>query len=83
MLSKQNIGVIQFEYGDLWATSGSTLFACIQFLNSFKYEVFLLGKNGLLEFNYDTYGDYFRYSNFVAIAQNKMVTYRDLIKGVA
>ena len=83
LLSKQNRGVIQFEYGDLWATSGSTLFACIQFLNSFKYEVFLLGKNGLLEFNYDTYGDYFRYSNFVAIAQNKMVTYRDLIKGVA
>ena len=83
MLSKQNIGVIQFEYSDLWATSGSTLFACIQFLNSFKYEVFLLGKNGLLGFNYDTYGDYFRYSNFVAISQDKMDKYQHLIQGLA
>jgi len=83
LLTKQKIGVIQFEYGDYWAMSGNTLLACLRFLNSLEYKVFLLGEDGLLEFNYDLYGDYFRYTNFVAIAQNKMDKYKQLIKGVA
>ncbi|MBO1059657.1 MAG: FkbM family methyltransferase [Aphanizomenon flos-aquae CP01] len=83
VLSQQKVGIIQFEYGEYWARSGSTLLSCFEFLNSFQYEIFLLGKNGLLKFNYELYGEYFRYSNFVAIAQNQMDTYRELIKGVA
>jgi len=83
ILSQQKVGIIQFEYGEYWASSGSTLLSCFEFLNSFQYEVFLLGKNGLLKFNYELYGEYFRYSNFVAIAQNKMDTYKEFIKGVA
>ncbi|MFM6618373.1 MAG: FkbM family methyltransferase, partial [Dolichospermum sp.] len=80
---QKKVGIIQFEYGEYWTSSGSTLSSCLELLNSFQYEVFLLSKNGLLKFNYEVYGEYFRYSNFVAIAQNKMDTYRELIKGVA
>jgi hypothetical protein len=82
-LSNQKVGIIQFEYGGLWANSGNTLYACVEFLESFEYQVFLLGKEGLLKFDYDTYGEYFRYSNFIAFSPKKMDKYRNLIKGIA
>ena len=83
MLEQQKIGIIQFEYGEFWSSSGSTLSACFQLLSSCQHEMFLLGKNSLLEFNYEIYGEYFRYGNFVAISKNKIDKYRYLIKGAA
>lgn len=67
-LSEKNVGVIQFEYNKPWANSSSTLISAIEYLNNHGYEVYLLKKNGLYDFRYEIYGEYFRYSNFVAIA---------------
>ena len=67
-LREKAIGVIQFEYNAPWVFSSSTLAHAINFLQGYGYRVYLLKQDGLHEFNYDLYGEYFRYSNFVAIA---------------
>lgn len=72
LLSKQSIGVIQFEYIGAWAESSSTLIAALNLLKSYDYQVFLLKSSGLYEFDYDLYQEYFAYSNFVAVSPNKI-----------
>lgn len=62
------VGVIQFEYNAPWSNSSSTLVNAIEYLRGHGYIVYLLKQNGLYTFNYDLYGEYYRYSNFVAIA---------------
>ncbi len=67
-LTENRIGVIQFEYNAPWAHAGSTLFDAISFLENFGYQIFLLRRDGLKKFDYLKYGEYFGYSNFVAIS---------------
>jgi FkbM family methyltransferase len=68
LIQNHKIGIIQFEYNAPWAFANSTLIAAIDFLNSCKYEVFLLKSSGLYNFNYDNYGEFMEYSNFVAVS---------------
>lgn len=68
LLSNHRIGIIQFEYGNAWPLAGSTLYAAYNFLGTFGYQMFLLKSNSLLKLDYDRYGEYFRYSNYVAVA---------------
>ncbi|MGL5807618.1 MAG: FkbM family methyltransferase [Xenococcaceae cyanobacterium] len=70
LLSQQNIGVLQFEYNRNWLDAGSTLYNAIKFLESLKYKVFLLKSDGLYQFRYEWYGEYYEYSNFVGISPN-------------
>jgi len=37
---------------------------------------------GFLEFNYDVYGDYFRYSNFVAISPQSFKVLEPFVKWI-
>ena len=67
-LIEKTIGVIQFEYNQPWANSSSTLISALDYLGKYDYKVYLLKQNGLYNFNYNIYGEYFHYSNFVAIA---------------
>jgi FkbM family methyltransferase len=68
LLEKQAIGVIQFEYNRNWLETHTMLKSAIDFLESYNYLVFLLKSDGLYQFRYEWYGEYFEYSNFVAIA---------------
>ena len=68
LLRQKKIGVLQFEYGPGWKHCGATLSAAVDFLESFGYRVFLLNKKALLRYNPDFYGEYFAYSNYVAIS---------------
>lgn len=68
LLSQQKIGVIQFEYIHRWAYAGSTLIHAINFLKSFGYKVFYLRPDGLYNLRYELYGEYFRYTNFIALS---------------
>jgi FkbM family methyltransferase len=61
------IDVIQFEYNAPWAYSGSTLAEAVYFLSSLDYEVYRLLRSGIHPFDYRVHGDYFGYSNFVAV----------------
>lgn len=67
-LKDKTVGVIQFEYNHPWANSSSTLTSALDYLGKHDYKVCLLKRDGLYNFNYDIYGEYFHYSNFVAIA---------------
>jgi FkbM family methyltransferase len=66
-LIEKRFGVIQFEYNKPWANSSSTLLSAIEYLEKYGYVVYLLKQKGLYNFNYTTYGEYYFYSNFVAI----------------
>jgi FkbM family methyltransferase len=82
LLSQQSIGIIQFEYNRSWVDSSSTLKYAINFLESFGYKVFLLKADGLYEFQYGCYGEYYEYSNFVALAPQFDWLEKELYQGV-
>jgi FkbM family methyltransferase len=67
-LKERRINLIQFEYNSSWAECGETLWVALNMLRDAGYEVFLLNDGGLFDFDYDMIGDYFRYSNFVAVS---------------
>lgn len=81
LLSGQKIGVIQFEYNAPWAVAGSTLRSAFDLLESFGYQVFLLKFSGLYKLNYDVYGEYLEYSNFVAVSPNRLTDLQPYLKG--
>jgi FkbM family methyltransferase len=81
LLAKQQIEIIQFEYNQAWALAGSTLHKAYELVESFGYHVFLLKADGLFKLNYQLYGEYFDYSNFVAISSKKLPELQHLIVG--
>jgi FkbM family methyltransferase len=68
MLSRQAIDVVQFEYSHAWLYARSTLGEAINLLERHGYGVYLLGGDGPIEFNYQRHGEFFAYSNFVALS---------------
>jgi FkbM family methyltransferase len=81
LLAAGKIGVIQFEYNTSWMLADSTLHGTMSLLKSHNYKVYLLKKGGLYHFDYETYKEYFAYSNFVAVSSSFEHKVRDLIKG--
>jgi FkbM family methyltransferase len=67
-IAEHKIGVVQFEYNAPWATAGSTLIAAINLFKQHNYQVFLLKADGLHEFSYAKYGEYFAYSNYIGVS---------------
>ncbi|MEI8105098.1 MAG: FkbM family methyltransferase [Actinomycetes bacterium] len=68
LLAGQRIGIVQFEYNRQWMHAGSTLTAARAFLAQHGYDVYLVRYDGLYEFDYKRFGEFFTYSNFVAIS---------------
>jgi FkbM family methyltransferase len=69
LLRDQRVGVVQFEYNRAWLLAGATLTAAVRLLHEVGYEVFVLRGNGLEPFDAVDVGDFFSYTNFVAVAQ--------------
>lgn len=67
LLQNKQVGVIQFEYNAPWAYSSSTLFAALEFLRHLQYDVYLLKRDGLYLPEYSLYGEYYAYSNYIAV----------------
>jgi len=80
-LKNHGIGIIQFEYNRPWAEAGSTLASALKLLNRLGYTTYLLKSAGLYLFNYDKYGEYYAYSNFVSVAPHKLSEVRPYIRG--
>lgn len=80
-ISRQALGVIQFEYNAPWATAGDTLYAAFAQLRSAGYSVYLLKNDGLYTFDYDCYGEFFGYANFVAVSRLREPSVLGLIRG--
>lgn len=66
LLRNGHIRYLQFEYSDMWAKAGETLWAAISLLESLGFKTMLLRSRGLQRFDYDKIGEYFGYSNFVS-----------------
>jgi FkbM family methyltransferase len=80
LLERVAVGLVQFEYNRPWASAGSTLSAAMSYLNSFGYQVYLLRSTGLHRLDYERYGEFFSYTNFVAISPEMLPKMRPLIR---
>lgn len=81
LLAEQRCGVVQFEYNSSWRLARSTLAAAYAVLESAGYQVFLLRGDGLFQFDFDAYGEFFHYANFVAISPAKLPAMGPLMRG--
>lgn len=75
------IGIVQFEYNAPWALAGSTLAEAIKLFRTNGYLVYLLLREGLYTFEYGVYGEYFGYSNFVAVLPDYWPEHGELVVG--
>jgi FkbM family methyltransferase len=65
-LRDRRIKFVQFEYNSHWIGTGSSLKEAKDFLESVSFDLFLIRSTGLHPLNYSYWGEYFRYSNFLA-----------------
>lgn len=80
-IAAQRLGVVQFEYNAPWATVGATLSAALTLLQDSGYHIFLLKADGLYDFSYAKYGEYFAYSNYVGVAPAYLPKLRTFLRG--
>jgi FkbM family methyltransferase len=80
-IAAQRLGIVQFEYNAPWATVGATLIAAITLLQDSGYRIFLLKADGLYDFSYAKYGEYFAYSNYDAVAPAYLPKLRSHLRG--
>jgi FkbM family methyltransferase len=69
LLKRGRIRFVQFEYILYWLSTGSSLSEAIRFLENVGFDLLLIRSTGLHAFDYSFWGDYFRYSNFLAYRQ--------------
>jgi len=81
LLSAKRVALGQFEYGDAWRLSGSTLTFAIRWLADFGYECFLLKGSGLYTPRPEEYGEYFGYSNYVFCNSDSKSLIGSLLRG--
>ncbi len=62
----RRIGVIQFEYNDCWRDAGASLATTASFLKDAGYSLYLLRNSGLHR-DWEKFGEFYLYSNFVAL----------------
>ena len=67
MLSEHRIGAVQFEYNHPWIAAGDTLAGAVAFLAAAGYDTFALRPGWLERFDLGRWGEFFCYSNFVAL----------------
>ena len=81
MLAAQRVGVVQFEYNSPWRAAGNTLAAAVSLMDRFGYSVYLLRRGGLFRLDFDRYGEFFSYANFVAVSRDSRPLLTPLLRG--
>ena len=81
LLMAQCFGVVQFEYNDHWRFAGSTLSAAYAIFREAGYQVFMLRHDGLYDFNYAKYREFFGFANFVAVSPRFAPSLQPFVKG--
>jgi len=66
LLESGRIRFVQFEYDHSWLSTGCSLRSAMAFLGARGYSVYLVRTTGIHAFDYQFWGDYFRFSNFLA-----------------
>jgi len=67
LLESESVSCIQFEYGRNWIRAGATLYSVVEKLRSHGFSVYLLRPECLRKIRFDEVGEYFSYSNYVAV----------------
>ena len=67
-LAEHRVEVVQFEYNAPWVDASSTLKAAVDLLEGHGYWVGVLTGDGATRYDYEPFGEFFRYSNFVALS---------------
>ncbi len=80
-LSTRSINVVQFEYNRAWQLAGDTLRAAYKLLEPKGYRIFVLKRDGLYALDYERYEEYFEYTNFVAIAPQRLRLFDSRFRG--
>jgi FkbM family methyltransferase len=81
LLARGGIKLLQFEYGGTWVHANNTLAAALAMLRHYAYGAYLLRENGLYRFDYQTYGEFLCYSNFVAVSPAMSDRVTPLVRG--
>jgi len=79
-LADQKIGILQFEYNSGWLNTGSSLSIAYQILKTNGYEIYLIKHKGLFLYDIDTYGDFYTFSNFLAVSSKCHSLIKNLIR---
>jgi FkbM family methyltransferase len=77
-IQRRSIRWIQFEYNVHWRIRGATLLAAAQVLKG--YELYLV-QDGLRRANLTRYGEYFAYSNYLAVRPDSLDLLKPLLRG--
>ena len=72
LLAEDRIRFVQWEYSDVWIPSGATLAATLAYMSDFGYRSLLLKADGLYRFDYDFFGEFFTFSNFVSVREHDL-----------
>jgi FkbM family methyltransferase len=80
LLAARQIDIVQFEYNGSWRQAGALLWSAVDLIAGHGYVVFLLCADGLREINYRRYGEYFAYSNYVAVSPAALARVAPIIR---
>jgi hypothetical protein len=81
LIRERRVRLIQFEYNSTWAAAGDTLAKAIKTLEGNKYSVYLVRPEGLFSFDYGRYGEYYSYSNYLAVSPDSIAHVSSMLKG--
>jgi FkbM family methyltransferase len=74
LFEERRVSLVQFEYNSSWALAGSSLGGAVGLLGGCGYELHVLQPNGLRPFCYACFGEYFEYTNLLAVADPSRVS---------
>jgi FkbM family methyltransferase len=79
LLADRRIGAVQFEYHKLWGPFASTLGEPYNLLNRHGYALYLIRAAGLTPVTYEPYREYFGYTNYLAVAPQRVAEIENLL----
>ena len=68
LLTDHRVGLVQFEYNQMWLGAGSTLREAVDWLESLGMHLYLLNARGLWLPDFRRYGEHLGLSNYVAVS---------------
>jgi len=74
LLEQRRLGVIQFEYNSSWALAGTSLGGAVEFLRQLGYRLYVIRPESLEPFCYPCFGEFFEYANFLAAADDSLIS---------
>jgi len=77
------IAFIQFEYNEAWSFTGATLMNAYEILEKNGYKIFLIKPKGLYHYDVKKYGEFYAFSNFIAISASKLDFVKNILRGRA